>query len=50
MDYETYRSKYFVDPAPQPRYNFIGNFGVTLFYEDYEAALTYYTQVLGPPA
>ncbi|MCB0114360.1 MAG: hypothetical protein KDD84_09730 [Caldilineaceae bacterium] len=25
-------------------------FGVTLYFEDYEAAVAYYTRVLGPPA
>ena len=50
MDYETYRSKYFVDPIPQPRYDFTGHFGVTLFYQDYEAAIQYYEQIFGPPA
>lgn len=50
MDSEIYRKTYFVDPPPVPRYNFDGNFGVTLFYEDYQAAIAYYEQVLGPPA
>ena len=50
MDYNTYRHKYFVNPPPEPRFKFSGIFGVTLFYEDYEAAVTYYSSVLGPPA
>ena len=50
MGYETYRKKYFTDPPPEPRYNFTGSFGVTLFYQDYDAAIVYYEQVLGPPA
>ena len=50
MDYETYRKNYFVDPPPESRYRFTGHFGVTLFYEDYESAIVYYEQVLGPPA
>jgi hypothetical protein len=50
MGYETYRKKYFTDPSPEPRYNFTGSFGVTLFYQDYDAAIVYYEQVLGPPA
>jgi len=49
MDYHTYRKNYFVDPPPEPRYNFSGNFGVTLFYEDYKAAIAYYERVLGTP-
>ena len=50
MDYKTYQKNYFAHPAPQPRYNFSGDFGVTLFYRDYGAAIAYYEQVLGPPA
>lgn len=50
MDYETYRKNYFADPLPTPRYHFNGNFGVTLYYEDYDAAITYYEEVLGLPA
>jgi hypothetical protein len=50
MDYDTYKKNYFVDPPPVSRYNFTGNFGITLFYEDYESAIAYYEQVLGPPA
>lgn len=49
MDYETYRKNYFVDPAPDPRFNYAGINGVALYYEAYEAAIDYYTQVLGPP-
>jgi hypothetical protein len=50
MDYETYRTKFFTDPKPVPRFNFTGEFGVSLNFEDYEAAVDYYSQVLGPPA
>lgn len=50
MDYEAYRSAYFAEPAPAPRYRFSGSFGVTLYFEDYEAAVAYYEEVLGPPA
>ena len=50
MNYEDYRNAYFVAPAPEPRYRFEGSFGVTLYYEDYDAAVGYYRQVLGPPA
>ena len=50
MNYEEYRTAYFVAPAPKPLYRFDGSFGVTLFYEDFEAAVEYYRQVLGPPA
>ena len=50
MNYEEYRNAYFVMPAPKPRYRFDGAFGVTLYYEDFYAAVEYYRQVLGPPA
>ena len=50
MDYETYRKKYFIDPQPEPRFNFSGALGTTLYYQDYQEALAFYTQVLGPPA
>jgi hypothetical protein len=49
MDYKTYRQSYFVDPPPAPRYRFKGSFGITLFYEDFEAAVSYYAKTLGPP-
>lgn len=50
MDYEAYRAAYFADPAPEPRYGFSGSFGVTLFFEEFDSAVGYYRQVLGPPA
>lgn len=50
MDYDAYRSTYFADPIPEPGYRFKGSFGVTLYFEDYEAAVDYYEAVLGPPA
>ena len=50
MDYETYWKSYYTMPAPEPRYPFTGDFGATLFYQDYAAAVAYYERVLGPPA
>jgi hypothetical protein len=50
MDYETYKDKYFVKPQPEPRFEYLGLNGVALFFEDYQAALDYYSAVLGPPA
>jgi catechol 2,3-dioxygenase-like lactoylglutathione lyase family enzyme len=50
MDYETYKKKYFVHPAPEPRFRFSGAYGATLFYQDYQEALAFYQKVLGPPA
>lgn len=49
MDFEAYRSAYFVEPAPPQRYNLMGTFGATLYYEDYDAAIAFYERVLGPP-
>ncbi len=49
MDYDTYRTSYFVEPEPTPRFDAaIG--GATLYFEDYGAAVAYYTEVLGDPA
>jgi catechol 2,3-dioxygenase-like lactoylglutathione lyase family enzyme len=50
MDYESYRKAYYVKPAPEPRFQFAGLHGATLYYQDYQEALAFYTQVLGPPA
>lgn len=50
MDYESYKKAYFTDPIPQPRFGFIGLYGFALYIKDYQAALKYYTDVLGPPA
>jgi hypothetical protein len=50
MDYQAYREQYFVEPAPESRFGFAGLYGATLFFEAYEQATGYYTQVLGPPA
>ena len=49
MEYEQYVAKFFVHPAPEPRFEFTGSFGATLFYEDYEAAVAFFTAVLGLP-
>jgi hypothetical protein len=50
MNYKEYRNAYFAHPRPEPRYRFSGSFGVTLFFEAFDAAVGYYRQVLGPPA
>jgi hypothetical protein len=48
MNYEEYRRRYFVDPQPPQKYKFIGIGGISLYIADYEAAITHYSQVLGP--
>jgi hypothetical protein len=50
MNFQEYRNAYFVEPIPKPRYRFSGSFGVTLYFEAYDAAVRYYQQVLGLPA
>lgn len=47
MDYDEYRKAYFVQPSPQQRFQFRGSFGTTLYYDEYEDAVTFYEQVLG---
>lgn len=49
MDYESYRKKYYADPQPESQFNFSGVYGTALYYQDYQKALDFYTQVLGPP-
>ena len=50
MDYESYKKAYFTKPQPEPKFDFIGLHGVALFFSNYEKAVAYYTDVLGPPA
>jgi hypothetical protein len=50
MDYNEYRKAYFVQPPPEERYQFVGPFGTTLYYEDYDEAIAFYERVLGPPS
>lgn len=50
MDFESYRRKYFADPQPEPRYDYKGLHGVTLYFQGYEAAVDVYSNALGPPA
>ena len=49
MDFEKYKREFYVDPPPEPCFNFSGVFGISLFFEDYESVVSYYEQVLGPP-
>ena len=49
MDYESYKQAYFTNPLPRQLYHFRGSFGITLYYEDYTQAVTFYEKVLGPP-
>jgi uncharacterized glyoxalase superfamily protein PhnB len=49
MDFNEYRSNYFANPAPTPRFDFRGIRGAAVYYQDYQAALAYFEQVFGPP-
>lgn len=49
MDYDEYRDAHFVDPPPEPRFGFRSTAGSTLYFAQYEAAVEYYTAVLGDP-
>lgn len=50
VELETYRRRFFVDPQPPSRFDYVGLNGVTLYFADFAAATAYYEQVLGPPA
>ena len=50
MDYQEYHQAYFTEPTPQQRFQFIGSFGITLFFEAFTDAVAFYSKVLGPPA
>lgn len=50
MDFEEYRKRYFVEPAPEEKFSFKGVIGATLYYQEYAAALAFFRQVLGEPA
>ena len=49
MDYDEYRRAFFAEPAPETQYRFVGAFGVTLYFKDFDEAVAYYAKVLGPP-
>ena len=50
MDYDAFRTHYFVDPAPEQGFGFARIYGVMLYFEEYEEAVNFYRKVLGPPA
>ncbi|PKO08868.1 MAG: hypothetical protein CVU40_12780 [Chloroflexi bacterium HGW-Chloroflexi-2] len=37
-----------LNPQPEARFKYTGSFGITLYYQDFEAAVAFYQQVLGP--
>jgi len=47
MDFDAYQKAYFLNPQPEPRFMFTGSFGMTLYYQDFEAAVAFYEQILG---
>jgi uncharacterized glyoxalase superfamily protein PhnB len=50
MDFNSYRKANFTDPPPESRFRFRDSFGVTLYFEEFEAAIAFYEEVLGPPS
>ena len=50
MDYDEYLESFVADPPPEPRFGFRAAGGPVLYFEDFAAAVDYYTAVLGPPA
>ena len=48
MDFDSYYQAYFLNPQPEARFKYTGSFGITLYYQDFEAAVAFYQQVLGP--
>lgn len=49
VDFDLYRKAFFVQPAPQQRFEFKSSFGTTVYFEDFEEAIAFYENVLGPP-
>ena len=49
MNIESYRNSYFTNPAPTPRFEFESLNAITLYFQQYEEALAFYTAVLGTP-
>ena len=49
MDYENYTRRFFRDPPPEPRFEYLGLHGMTLYFSEFEAAVEFYGNVLGPP-
>lgn len=50
MDYETDRRENFTFPQPEQEFRFSGIYGVTLYFQEFKKVVSYYQQVLGPPA
>ena len=49
MNDAKYQTHFFASPPPKPRFQFDGGFSIALFFADYEPAVDYYSEVLGPP-
>ena len=49
MDYDEYRDSFVAEPPPEPRFRFKSAGGPVLFFSEIEAALAFYTEVLGEP-
>lgn len=46
MNYEAYRRNFFVELQPKSRFKFRDSFGVTLYFEAFDAAVKYYSKSL----
>ena len=49
MNIENYRTAYFVNPTPEPRFQYESLNALTLYFQQYQEALDFYSLVLGPP-
>lgn len=49
LDFEAYRRAFYADPQPEPRFGYEGLGGVALYFDRYDEAVVFYTEVLGPP-
>lgn len=49
LDFEAYREAFYADPQPESRFAFEGLRGVALYFDRYDEAVAFYTEVLGPP-
>ena len=49
MDFDEYKRKFYVQPAPPQKFKLSGLRGAAIYASPYEQALAFYTQVFGPP-
>jgi catechol 2,3-dioxygenase-like lactoylglutathione lyase family enzyme len=49
MDFEEYKRKFFVSPAPDQQFQIVGLKGAAIYVSDYAKALDFYTKLFGSP-